>query len=78
VVLEEDDPSILSIFLTWLVSGDIEKAPSLRRDPAPQDEEVDSDEDYIQQLLKSYVLGDFLQAEDFQNSVMDLLVLRCK
>ena len=78
MVLEEDDPALFSIFLTWVVSGDIEKAPSLRRDPAPQDEEVDSNEDYIQQLLKSYVLGDFLQAEDFQNSVMDLLVQRCK
>lgn len=78
MLLEEDDPYIFSIFLTWVVSGDIEKVPSLRRDPAPQEEEVASDKDYIQQLLKSFVLGDFLHAEEFQNPVMDLLVQRCK
>ena len=36
-----------------------------------------SDAAYIIQLLKGYILGDFLLAEEFQNSVMDLLITRC-
>ena len=34
--------------------------------------------EYVEQLLRCYILGDFLQAEEFRNSVMDILILKCE
>jgi hypothetical protein len=63
--------------LTWLELGDIERAPTLKGILALNKDENISDTAYIHQLLKCYVLGDFLLAEEFQNSVMDLLIAKC-
>jgi hypothetical protein len=77
ITLEEVKPYIFSIFLTWLELGDIENAPTLTEVLALNIDKSVSDAGYIARLLKSYILGDFLLAEKFQNSVMDLLITRC-
>jgi hypothetical protein len=77
VTLEEHEPSVFSIFLTWLELDDIEKAPVLKEIPTLY-KEKHSDLVYVHHLLKCYVLGDFLLAEEFQNSVMDLLIAKCQ
>ena len=77
VTLKEFHPIIFKIFLTWLELGDIECAPPITDLLALNMDKPISDAGYILHLLKSYILGDFLLAEEFQNSVMNLLVIRC-
>ena len=77
VTLKEFHPIIFKIFLTWLELGDIESAPPITDLLALNVDKSILDAGYIVRLLKSYILGDFLLAEEFQNSVMNLLVIRC-
>ena len=62
--------------MTWLELGDIESI-TLTEVLALNVDKYISDAAYIIRLLKCYVLGDFLLVEEFQNSVMDLLIARC-
>ena len=64
--------------MTWLELGDIERAPRFKKILASHTNEIYLDMDYMHQLLKCYIIGDFLQAEGFQNSVMNLMIARCK
>lgn len=77
VTLEEVKPYIFTIFLNWLQLGDIESAPGLTDLFALNKDQYILDAGVIFRLLKSYILGDFLLAEEFQNSVMDLLITKC-
>lgn len=72
----EEDPIIFSLFLTWLVTGDLTKASEYVRVDRADPSEIKSERHDAQfmQFLQAYVLGDVLQAEDFCNWVMDFMV----
>jgi len=80
VILAEDDPIIFSIFLTWLVSGDVNRSADLLPFLNPCQEKATKifSRKHLMQLVKCYVLGDALQAEQFCNSIMDAIVSRCE
>lgn len=56
--------------------GDLERAPELKISPSNRD--ITHWQAYFRRLLECYILGDFLQAEEFQNHIMDILVPKFK
>jgi len=80
VTLEDENPTIFSIFLAYIVSGDVQNATEYiqsggNTDGATSDEELmDMADKHFEQLHKCYVLGDKLQAEGFRNTIMDLII----
>ena len=71
-----NDPLTFSIFLTWLHTGDLEQSNELRNLAIPKEQAQAAAIKYIFQLVKCHVLADYLQAESFQNTTMDLLLTR--
>jgi hypothetical protein len=85
VILAEDDPKIFGIFLAWLTTSDITSAADLVEIPEAKHEKGKKDEEHEQamdrlaeQLVMSFILGDRLLAENFQNSIMDAIVSTAK
>jgi hypothetical protein len=76
VTLEDDDPDIFSVFMTWLVTQDIKRSSNLMELDAIKDSSEAGGQ--ILQLAKCYVLGDVLRAHNFQNSIMDNLNAICE
>lgn len=72
VTLEEDDPKIFSIFLTWLSTGNVKDAAEF----LPFDKE-DKDASFLafDQLVKCFILGNVLGALPFRNKIADFVVL---
>jgi hypothetical protein len=67
IITLEEDRSIFSIFLTWLELGDTEGTPFLKDIFTENYDKSILDLAYIYQLLRGYILGDFLLVEEFQN-----------
>jgi hypothetical protein len=63
----------VAIFLTWLTTRDIEDAevlvPKIKQDP----HEYEYDKRF-DQLVKCWTLGDFTQAPEFQNAILDSIL----
>jgi len=83
VTLVEDDPTIFSLFLTWLVTGSLQNAVEYQQMTASSDSVKDEEQtvfrkDQFLLLCKCWVLGDSLQADRFCNSVIDILIEHCK
>ncbi|KAK0115542.1 hypothetical protein ONS95_000181 [Cadophora gregata] len=77
VTLLDDDPTIFAIFLSWLITGDIESSDGFNQVTAPPYAEAHTIEQrYAQweQLRRCYTLGDDLLAPGFQNAIIDCLI----
>jgi len=71
ITLEDDDPKLFSIFLTWILTGDIGNAAEC----LAMEWETRKDGHYaFMQLAKCYVLGDVLQSSTFCNYIIDVIV----
>jgi hypothetical protein len=80
IILEEEDPTTFALFLAWVQTSRIESAEcfievSIDRIPFETSSNIGSQ---WTQLCACFVSGDYLQAYDFKNCVMDLLVLNCR
>ena len=76
VTLEDDEPDIFSIFMTWLVTQDIKRSSHLME--LDEIKDVSESDGQILKLMKCYVLSDFLRAYNFQNSIMNSLIAICE
>jgi len=78
ITLEEDDPKIFGIFLTWISTKDLEQAEDLVEVVEKvEGNEAEWDECYrkrYNELLGCYILGDVFQSPNFQNAVMGSIV----
>ncbi|KAL2063380.1 hypothetical protein VTL71DRAFT_5185 [Oculimacula yallundae] len=73
ITLEEEDPVIFSLFLSWLYTGDIkqnEEYKSINGKATPTDASLKA---HWLQLVQCFVLGEMLMASSFKNAVIDLL-----
>ena len=75
ITLDDQDPDIFAIFASWLLNGDLSKASSFVELASEGDARETSLRQRWTQLCQCYVLGDFLQAPDFKNTVIDHLLL---
>jgi hypothetical protein len=66
VHLEEEEPEIVKLYLTWLYRGVL-----------PTQAETNDDTEYLQ-LAQAYVLEDKLQVGDFRDAVTDAVVDKFK
>lgn len=77
VTLEEDEPVIFSIFLTWVITGSLEKSLDLIQPclelPVTIENKLKAI-DQSGQLCECWVLGDVLDSEGFKNSTIDVLI----
>lgn len=80
IKLEYDEAEEFSIFLTWLITGDIERAEELEQLPEGDKRNKWSEDDVgkadarMVRLLSCFVLGDRILAQDFRNHIMDVLI----
>ena len=76
VRLEEEDPEIFGIFLTWMYTGSIQNSacfPKLGKNASDKEK----DAFFVAasgNLVRCFLLGQFLQVHTFQNDVADALV----
>lgn len=80
-MLEEDDPTVLAMFLTWLIKGSVEYAAEFLEVPGTTTDEtpesvIEQSASQIFQLVRSYGFGDLMQAELCRNHIMDVLVMK--
>ena len=74
VTLEDYDVGHFTIFMCWLVTGELNKASSYVEVESNDETKMKTSlEKQWKQLAACRILGDFLQASDFKNSVMDSL-----
>lgn len=71
VDFDNTEPVIFGIFLTWILTGNLRNSGNLINN-VDDDPEVRPQQ--WKQLVDCYILGDFLQAPGFKNSVMDELL----
>jgi len=75
ITLEDQDPAIFSIWMSWLWFGSIDNAASLiDLNPTDKSQKEQPQLDQWEQLAECYVLGDFLQAPEFCNAIMDSML----
>lgn len=72
VTLTEDQPEIVALLLTWLITGSFEDAAEYA---SP---DIAKGEPQVLQLFKTWVFGDVIGAETFRNAVMDIIVTKCR
>jgi hypothetical protein len=77
--LEEDNPDAFAPFLIWLSTGTVEDSAELT-DAADLDKKQDSGAltNEFLRLAECFVLGDALQAQEFCNHIIDVLIGKCK
>jgi hypothetical protein len=83
VQLEEEDPRIFSIFLTWMLTGNITNSGELVRIDSlyPGDDSAKLAkwlESLWDQLVRCWIMSTFLQAPRFGNHLVDILLLATK
>lgn len=83
VQLEEEDPRIFSIFLTWMLTGNITNSGELVRIDSlyPGDDSAKLAkwlESLWNQLARCWIMSTFLQAPHFGNHLVDILLLATK
>lgn len=69
VTLEEEDPTLFAIFLTWILAGTFKQSTELIK--IDHDNAIATLTQQYTQLHSLYILGDRLLAEPFRNAVMD-------
>ena len=77
VMLEEQSPEIFAIFMSWLISGELHEAATFIDLPdVATGEKVPATTFNARwnQLARCFILGDFLQAAEFKNTVVDALL----
>lgn len=81
ITLEEGDPKVFGIFLTWLSVGSIENAEDLveiveldEKKPNTHKFRHEFRHRLYDQLVECYILAEDLQCKNFQNHVMDKII----
>jgi hypothetical protein len=76
--LKEDNPDAFTLFLIWLSTGTIEDSAELI-DAANLDKKQDNGAltNEFLRLAECFVLGDALQAQEFCNYIVDVLIGKC-
>jgi len=81
VTLDDDDPTIFGIFLTWLKASAKGVPNLLHIVDKPLDNTVTSrylTQHLYENLVRCFILGDLLQAPAFQNAIMDCVIILAK
>ncbi|KAI9047591.1 hypothetical protein LZ554_008304 [Drepanopeziza brunnea f. sp. 'monogermtubi'] len=77
VVLEEEDPVLFTIFLNWLVIGEVKTRPELVAVPARTLNDLKAHyHAQWKQLSECFALGEVLQAPNFRNDAIDQLLIK--
>jgi hypothetical protein len=81
VTLDDDDPTIFGMFLTWLKASAKGVPNLLHIVDKPLDNTVTSrylTQHLYENLVRCFILGDLLQAPAFQNAIMDCVIILAK
>ncbi|EKD18481.1 hypothetical protein MBM_03474 [Drepanopeziza brunnea f. sp. 'multigermtubi' MB_m1] len=77
VVLEKEDPVLFTIFLNWLVIGEVKTRPELVAVPARTLNDLKAHyHAQWKQLCQCFALGEVLQAPNFRNDAIDQLLIK--
>ena len=79
ITFEDEDPDIFSLYLTWLLTGNIENSEDfIEIFGDDRDAKIKSAEQQFHHLSKCFVFGDEYRCTSFCNHVMSRLVKCCR